>query len=430
MKIVKENKGITLIALIITIVVMLILVAVGVNFAVNSNLIGHAEKTVNATNKKEKEVLDQANLLMDKIDEIDAQAIPIPEGFEISKIPGENRIDKGLVIYKTEGEIIENWTADTNSDGVYDVQEQYDQFVWIPVENPNDMFMCQGKTADTTCNLTIEGDEVVCQTHKTADEGKEENEKKSNKMAGRLYVREMDLLFTGGLTTQTYNANSGIREPAIVTGASDGAGESYDRSSSNNIGLTLDTLQEEYNSAVKKVIQSGGFWVGRYETSGISSSNDDTAVSIVAGKGTSDGINQRNWYRMYKQQQNYANKKGLATEENTSIQSTMIFGAAYDQIMKYANCASEKTPRIDYSAVKTGNVPTDGYKNIYDLCGNLTEWTTEASSTDYRIIRGGYFGYSDSASNRGNFNPTNSYARNLRYQSHTLRNAVSLHAIQ
>ena len=44
----KKNKGITLIALIITIVVMLILVAVSVNILIKSNLIGNAEKATNA----------------------------------------------------------------------------------------------------------------------------------------------------------------------------------------------------------------------------------------------------------------------------------------------------------------------------------------------------------------------------------------------
>ena len=42
-----KNKGITLIALIITIIVMLILVAVSVNVIIKSNLLGTAEKTVN-----------------------------------------------------------------------------------------------------------------------------------------------------------------------------------------------------------------------------------------------------------------------------------------------------------------------------------------------------------------------------------------------
>ena len=44
----KKNKGITLIALIITIIVMLILVAVSVNILIKSNLIGNAEKATNA----------------------------------------------------------------------------------------------------------------------------------------------------------------------------------------------------------------------------------------------------------------------------------------------------------------------------------------------------------------------------------------------
>lgn len=43
----KEQKGITLVALIITIIVMLILVAVSVAVVVNSNLIGTAERAAN-----------------------------------------------------------------------------------------------------------------------------------------------------------------------------------------------------------------------------------------------------------------------------------------------------------------------------------------------------------------------------------------------
>ena len=47
----EKNKGITLIALIITIVVMLILVGVSVSILINSNLIGAAEKTATAYNQ-------------------------------------------------------------------------------------------------------------------------------------------------------------------------------------------------------------------------------------------------------------------------------------------------------------------------------------------------------------------------------------------
>ncbi len=403
---IKNKSGITLVALIITIVVMLILVAVSINVLVNSNLIGHAEKTGDAYSgaiKNEEKLGNDGITINDKeyasIDDYIESRKPLPEGagkkftetkeytdgtktavipggFTVSGIRNETRIDGGLVIYLIPDDEIENVKWDGTE------KTKYDQFVWVPVTDANKMFMCQAKTeSDSGCDLKIEGNEVICQTHKTADAIK------SKKMAGRLYATSVgNSSFNSSLTTQTYNANSGLREPAIVTGKADGTGTRYDGSSTDNsIGLTLATLQEEYNNAVKKVIESKGFWIGRYETSGMNSSNDDIAVNIVAGKGTSDGTNNVNWYRMYKQQQNYVSKKNLDTSK---IQSTMIFGAAWDQTMLFANCAKETTPEKDYSTVKTGNVETDCYKNIYDLCGNLREWTTEAYLTIYRARRG------------------------------------------
>ena len=420
----KEEKGITLVALIITIVVMLILVAVSLNVLVNSNLIGHAEKTGDAyagAIKNEEKLGNDGITINDKeyasIDDYIESRKPLPEGagkkftetkeytdgtktavipggFTVSGIRNETKIDEGLVIYLIPDDEIENVKWDGTE------KTKYDQFVWIPVEHPNEMFMCQGKTADTTCNLTIEGNEVVCQTHKTADTTK------SKKMAGRLYATSIGKNFDSSLTTQTYNANSGLREPAIVTGKADGTGISYDGSNpDNNIGLTLATLQEEYNNAVKKVIKSKGFWIGRYETSGMNSSNDDIAVNIVAGKGIEDGISNVKWYRMYKQQQNYASQKSL---DISTIQSTMVFGAAWDQAMIFANCEKATTSAKDDSIV-TGNVETDCYKNIYDLCGNLDEWTTEAYDTRYRVGRGGLCIDSSFASFRYYYTPTYGY---------------------
>ena len=393
----KKNKGITLVALIITIVVMLILVAVSVNVVVKSNLIGTAEKTVEKYNKVAEEEGNSGVIEIDgkkynsiedylegkeKLPDIKAgekasknsnyNGAVIPAGFTVSKAEGETTIDEGLVIYlindKTDEEIKNlTWTGTE----LENLKKTYDQFVWIPVTEVNKMFMCQAKTADSECNLKIEGKEIICQTHKTVDSTK------SKKMAGRLYTTGTWHDFDSNLTTQTY---SGLKEPAIVTG--------YDNTSQNNIGLTLETLQIEYNSAVKKVIESKGFWIGRYETSGMNSSNDEIAVNIVAGKGTNDGLNKANWYRMYKQQQNYANKKNLDTSK---IQSTMIFGAAWDQTIIFANCATATTPTKSYSEVITGNVEGDCYKNIYDLCGNVDEETTEANgSLNPRVIRGRY----------------------------------------
>ena len=47
-----KNKGITLIALIITIIILLILVGVSINLAIKGDLFGSAEKAVSGTNDK------------------------------------------------------------------------------------------------------------------------------------------------------------------------------------------------------------------------------------------------------------------------------------------------------------------------------------------------------------------------------------------
>ena len=65
-----SNKGITLIALIITIIVMLILVAVTINMAIKGGLFGNAGKAVGETKNAIKEELDWFGIYEDKIEDI------------------------------------------------------------------------------------------------------------------------------------------------------------------------------------------------------------------------------------------------------------------------------------------------------------------------------------------------------------------------
>ena len=67
----KDNKGITLIALVITIIVMLILVAVTITMAVNGGLFGYAGNAAKQTNEemaKESELINiPANMTTDEL---------------------------------------------------------------------------------------------------------------------------------------------------------------------------------------------------------------------------------------------------------------------------------------------------------------------------------------------------------------------------
>lgn len=58
----------------------------------------------------------------------------------------------------------------------------------------------------------------------------------------------------------------------------------------------------------------------------------------------------------------------------------------------------DSTNKGNYSSslINTGSNENYKVKNIYDMAGNVYEWTMEASDTLYRVNRGGYYGYTGS----------------------------------
>ena len=420
-----RNEGITLVALIITIVVMLILVAVSVNILIKSNLIGTAEKAVDKYNKVAEEegnsgVIEingkKYNSIEDymagkeKLPDIKAgekasknsnyNGAVIPAGFTVSKAEGETTIDGGLVIYlindKTEEEIKKlTWTGTE----LENLKKTYDQFVWIPIshEQINNMFICQAKTTSNgSCNIVAENGKAKCTAHN------------STQMAGRLYATSTGESYNNP-KKEVYTANTGLREPDVV--------DSYDGTSAYLYNLTSilgseydakdkfkNILQTDYNEIVALIYNAKGYYVGRYETSNLTTTKG-TAINVVAG--TNFGISNINWYCMYAQQKAYTTNKQLK-----SVKSSMILGTCHDQMLEFVNVAGKydvtKAGNVGHTSSKfttkpylTGGVgynenysgyETEPYKdlskNIYDLEGNVCEWTTEALDTSYRVYRG------------------------------------------
>ena len=416
----KNQQGITLIALIITIIVMLILVAVTIDVAIDGKLFDTAKDAVGQTNNKVGEEQNRVDELMGELENVynppdggdppetiqpgekadttteyedtNGDKAVIPGDFTVSGVPEESTIEDGLVIYLIpEGETVD-WEDPTS---VANAQKTYDQFVWIPIshEQINNMYICQAKTGSNgNCNIQVVNGEAKCTTHN------------STLMAGRLYATSTGENFEKAYT-EVYTPNTGLREPDVVS--------KYDNNStylsqlSSILGSGYDTmenfkqsLQQEYNEVVKSVYENQGFYIGRYETSGMVNSNTNATVKSVAG--TTEGIGGVTWYRMYAQQKKYAENNGL-----TSVKSTMIQGAAYDQVMKFVE-NGERPDGQPYNIKTAGNVGhdlsdmyqtgglnysgsvqyNDKVKNIYDLEGNVFIWTTEANSTGNRVYRG------------------------------------------
>ena len=320
-------------------------------------------------------------VLSETIDGTPTTAV-IPTGFEVSSTTGENKISGGLVVEDSTG----------------------NEFVWIPVQNISDM--------------------AVLQTGSSTD------------YRGVLYNWNTD---STGQTEYSWSASStDFREPANLTGTVTDQSFIYDSQDAFTTyggGTYTNTMyQTEFNSMVESVGKYKGFYVGRYETGGF---NGSTIVVKAGETGTEDSssannsINNATWYKMYQMQKDFAST-------NTNVASTMIWGCQYDQVMKFVDDKSDgagntfdvttlRSERHTNSLAATGNNINDKVQNIYDLEGNVHEWTLEAYSTIYRVIRGGCYDFRNFAAYRFLNSPDN-LSGSLRKPCHTLYK-VTLNAV-
>ena len=292
----------------------------------------------------------------------------IPVGFSVSRKPNEKTINDGLVVKAPDGS----------------------EFVWVPVEDINTMAQCS--TAGGDCNLQLQGDELICTTHN------------STEIVGKLYATTGDgpTIENFGTVNTTYNENSGLREPAVVTSGSDYDAQYYSNAGFSSLDDMKNGLKNEYKEMATSVAKYKGFYVGRYETSLSTATAEEAGTSdIVQSKkgvlpNTQSNSSTALWYGIYKAEKAYATTESLA---NSNVGSSMIWGSQYDAMLNWAKKGEDGTKitemgknRGNHSGTLTvtGNskYSNDNINNIMDLEGNLLERTIEAEAI-YRIDRGG-----------------------------------------
>ena len=429
-----KNKGITLVALIITIVVMLILVAVSVNVVIKSNLIGTAEKTVDKYNKVAEEEGNSGVIEIDgkkyaSIEEYinlssinipggtrvnknteykagDKTAI-IPAGFTVSGINSERTIDGGLVIYDIPEGTAVDWTATTTvgTENYPTVQCNYNQFVWVPVETPY-VTKAELDRIINDSNGTITTEKAALQS--LVDSGKYPMAVQlanGTDYRGVLYIfsegtNKINITVSDFSTTANYNDGSVTykREPAKLS-----------NNDSDYVNKTKEQkldLQTEFNNIVKSVEKQKGFWVARYELSHTKVSGINKAES-KRGQTVSSAAVLHLWYGLYETCQN------VNLQSGTGMESSMIYGSQWDQIMiwmKEERNINDNTLFYILNSNNMGNYTNDwqvcGYKSdysvkqVFDLGGNLWDYTVEASKDSERTSRGSYRGFYMSPSDR------------------------------
>ena len=167
----------------------------------------------------------------------------------------------------------------------------------------------------------------------------------------------------------------------------------------------------EYNEMKKSVLKYNGFYVGRYEAS-----QENGQAASKQGKQVWNNISWGNSMTdigttgaVYKSQQMYTDK------EKYGVTSTLIYGVQWDAILQWIDpeyknedgtlyeknsFVANSTDKGNYSGSlsTTGSNENYAVKNIYDLAGNVCEWTNEANTTGNRVIRGG--DYSNNSSSK------------------------------
>ena len=259
----------------------------------------------------------------DKIKEVAKQGnrtAPIPVGYTVSSVRGEDNISEGLVIYEGSDEV-------TSSNHATALTSR-NQYVWIPVDDINSMVMCKSNTGDSVCTLELQGNTLKCTNASHTSTATD--------LCGRLYGVGATSTTVDGKNiyqtamnfadrSQTYVVNSGYREPDIVT--------SYDKddaTSGKNYMVTAgiadgkastfqSQLTNDFSEMATSVAKYKGFYISRYEAGQNGASKKNQLVLTAASSASGNYVAGNMWYGIYN---TLRNKTGVNTNV---VKSHMIW---------------------------------------------------------------------------------------------------------
>ena len=379
-----KQNGITLIALVVTIVVLLILAGVSLNAIFSENgIIKRAKDAQNKMDQATQNDLDALNGLNELIDSktnettggnnnpsttpkvstlvgtvVDKNTkaedaygnkITIPKGF---KVVAHGTV-AGSATYTYSGDNIpavqDGIVIENGTDG--------NQFVWVPVgtiKNKN----------NTTNTITL---------------GRYEFDSNTGALKSNTPVQVASV----ENCTQEVTINTNYKELSVFR-----AGNSATDSTAQN--ATARNLEE----FISTTLSNGGYYIARFEASGtaskVTSKYDQTVLTNITQPNAAKAA--REMYGEIKENNKlvYASDLVNSYAWDTAIIFIQTYGTGAD-----ANSYASKNKST--LLTKTG-INSDKYCNIWDMSGNACEWTTEYStySDDSYfmpcVCRGGYYG--------------------------------------
>ena len=375
----KEN-GITLIALIVTIVILLILAGVTLNAVFSDNGIikraqdaqtktdqgvqkdlepmGELEDLINKNSgeNKEEKAVKISTLVGTVVDKntkaVDAYGnkITIPKGFKV--LP--HGTEAGSATYTYSGDNIP-----AVQDGIV-IENETDgnQFVWVPVGTI--------KNKDNTTNTITLG-------------------------------RYSDFTAKDGIYIPAQSAEDYTQEVLIDTTCKELCTFREGGDKTEGTLTVKNATARDLEAFVKTSLANGGYYIARFEASGtstrIGSKYNQTVLTYI--EQTNAAKAAREMYGEVKEN----NKLIYASDLVNSYawDTAIIFIQTYSTNVSANNYANQNKGG-DGVEQKTG-LTNDKYCNIWDMSGNIHEWTTETtnrvSNGHFGIARGGDYGFYD-----------------------------------
>ena len=393
----KNNKGVTLIALVVTIVILIILAAVSMTMVLGNNgIFEQAKKGANSMASAEANTQEGFNSMSAEIDKIisgnGSSEQPQPpeqpkETIEESKNSGkeftapktEVTDSKGNKVVIPGGFKVAEDSGDTVQQGIVieDVSASGDdnvkgsQFVWIPVGT----FV---KDDGSTSNEIVLGR----YTFNTSDG--------TPHLEQAAYTTDNPENYRNEIVISSYYKEVPDYRPGTVDNSNH----------LNDLNATADNLAGFVNSSK----DNGGYYIARYEASFASGSNieDYKAASKKSTANSTSGMNYTAGTLWNFITELDASKVSINTysKENTTVKSDLMNSYAWDTAIVYiqeagnANYANQTSKNDSLSNTGTNN---DEVCKINDMASNLFEWTTEYSTYTYSSTanpctrRGGYY---------------------------------------
>ena len=378
----KNNKGVTLIALVVTIVILIILAAVSMTMVLGNNgIFEQAKKGANSMASAEANTQEGFNSMSAEIDKIisengssensdkpqspEEQPKTIEEakntGKEFTAPKTEVTDSKGNKVVIPGGFKVAEDSGDTVQQGIVieDVSASGDdnvkgsQFVWIPVGT----FV---KDDGSTSNEIVLGRYTFSKTDGTP------------KLEQAAYTEDNPENYKNEVVIKSYYKELADYRPGVASKGRDG------------LNATANNLAE----FVKSAKENGGYYIARYEASFASGTHIGSykAASKKSTAYSNIGMNYKAgtlWNCDITQLD--ASKVSINTysKENTTVKSDLMNSYAWDTAIVYI----EEAGNSNYANKTAGNglllntgANSDEVCKINNMASNLYEWTTEYST--------------------------------------------------